>query len=105
MCMAINVIVQYYGGFLPDILLLTQGPIFFSKKTLNVSRPSEHPSVRGKKMLNGSMALLSYTGVLLTRSMIEGGRGCNNFVPVLGGDGTKTSPTGDIFDQLPRDMS
>ena len=26
--MAINVIVQYSGGFLPDILLLTQAPIF-----------------------------------------------------------------------------
>ena len=26
--MAINVIVQYNGGFLPDILLLTQTPIF-----------------------------------------------------------------------------
>ena len=25
--MAINVIVQYNGGFLPDILLLTQAPI------------------------------------------------------------------------------
>ena len=28
-----------------------------------------------------------------------GGRGCNKFVPVLGGDGTKIAPTGDIFDQ------
>ena len=36
----------------------------------------------------------------LTRSTIEGGgRGCNNFVPVLGGNGTKIAPTGDIFDQ------
>ena len=26
--MAINVFVQYNGGFLPDILLLTQAPIF-----------------------------------------------------------------------------
>ena len=26
--MVINVIVQYNGGFLPDILLLTQAPIF-----------------------------------------------------------------------------
>ena len=26
-CMAINVIVQYNGGSLPDILLLTQAPI------------------------------------------------------------------------------
>ena len=27
------------------------------------------------------------------------GRGCNKFVPVLGGNGTKVTPTGDIFDQ------
>ena len=27
-CMAINANVQYNGGFLPDILLLTQAPIF-----------------------------------------------------------------------------
>ena len=27
-CMVINVIVQHNGGFLPDILLLTQAPIF-----------------------------------------------------------------------------
>ena len=36
-----------------------------------------------------------------TRSTIEGGRGCNNFVPVLRGNGTKIAPTGDIFDQPP----
>ena len=36
--MAINVIVQYNGGFLADILLLTQAPIF----------------------VDGSMALISY---------------------------------------------
>ena len=28
-----------------------------------------------------------------------GGRGCRKFVPVLGGDGTKLAPLGDIFDQ------
>ena len=33
------------------------------------------------------------------------GRGRHNFVPVLGGDGTKVSPTGDLFDQSPREMS
>ena len=33
-----------------------------------------------------------------------GGRGCNKFVPVLGGNGTKTAPTGDIFDQPPGQM-
>ena len=28
-----------------------------------------------------------------------GDRGCRKFVPVMGGDGTKMSPPGDIFDQ------
>ena len=32
------------------------------------------------------------------------GRGCNNFVPVLGGNGTKRAPTRDIFDQPPGQM-
>ena len=34
-----------------------------------------------------------------------GGRGCNKFVPVLGGDGTKTTAIGDIFGQSPGGMS
>ena len=33
-----------------------------------------------------------------------GGRGCNIFVPVLGGNSTKIAPTGDIFDQPPGQM-
>ena len=33
------------------------------------------------------------------------GRGCNNFVPVLGGDGTKIVLPGDLFDQPPGDMN
>ena len=37
--------------------------------------------------------------------MIERGRGCNKFVPVLRGDGTKIAPTGDIFDQPSGGMS
>ena len=39
-----------------------------------------------------------------TSSTIEGRRGCNIFVPVLGGNGTKIAPTGDIFDQPPGQM-
>ena len=33
-----------------------------------------------------------------------GGRGCNKFVPVLVGNGTKIASTGDIFDQPPGQM-
>ena len=40
-----------------------------------------------------------------TRSTNEGGSGCNKFVPVLRGKGTKIAPTGYIFDQLPGEMS
>ena len=41
----------------------------------------------------------------LTRSTIEGGRGCNKFVPVLRENGTKIASTGYIFDQPPGRMS
>ena len=34
-----------------------------------------------------------------TRTTFGGGRGCNKFIPVLGGDSMKIAPTGDIFDQ------
>ena len=40
-----------------------------------------------------------------TRSPIEGGRGCNKFVPVLRGNGTKKAPSGYIFYQPPGGMS
>ena len=49
--------------------------------------------------------LLSSYQVRKTRSTIEGGEECNNFVPVLRGNGTKIAPTGDIFDQPPGGMS
>ena len=41
----------------------------------------------------------------MTRSTIERGRGCNKFVPVLRGNGTKIAPTGDICVQPPGEMS
>ena len=34
-----------------------------------------------------------------------GGRGCHEFVPVLRGEGKKIAPPGDMFDQLPGEMS
>ena len=39
-----------------------------------------------------------------TSSTIAGGRGCNIFVPVLGGNDTKIAPTGDIFHKPPGQM-
>ena len=32
------------------------------------------------------------------------GRGCNNFFPVSGGNGTEITPTGDMFDESPGQM-
>ena len=40
-----------------------------------------------------------------SRSTIGGGRGCRNFVLVLGGDGAKIVPPGDILDQSAVNMS
>ena len=40
-----------------------------------------------------------------SRSTIGEGRGCNKFVPVLGGDGAKIAPPGDLFDQPPGEMN
>ena len=40
-----------------------------------------------------------------SRSTIGEGRGCNKFDPVLGGDGPKKAPPGDLFDQPPHEMS
>ena len=34
-----------------------------------------------------------------------GGRGCNQFVRVLGGDGTITAPPRDFFDQAPGEIN
>ena len=36
---------------------------------------------------------------------IGGGLGCHKFVPVLGGNGTKIVPPGDLSDQPPGEMS
>ena len=36
---------------------------------------------------------------------LGGGAGTSQFVPVLGGDGTKKAPPGDLFDQPPGEMS
>ena len=43
--------------------------------------------------------------VRLSRSTIGGGRRCNKFVPVLGGDGTRMAPLGDLYNQSYREMS
>ena len=34
-----------------------------------------------------------------------GGGGCNKYVPVLGGDGTKIAPPADLFDQPPGEIN
>ena len=48
--------------------------------------------------------LFSLSRSRLTSSKIGEGWGCNIFVPVLGGNGTKIAPTENIFDQPPGQM-
>ena len=50
------------------------------------------------------MGLDSVPAELLKRQVQRLGGGCNIFVPVVGGNGTKIAPTGDIFDQPPGQM-
>ena len=57
--------------------------------------PYENCTTRSPAPLNASHR---------TSSTIEGGRGCNIFVPILGGNGTKIAPTGEIFDGPPGEM-
>ena len=46
------------------------------------------------------------TGTRKKESFNDWGRGeCREFIPVLGGDGTKIAPLGDIFDKHPGEMS
>ena len=49
--------------------------------------------------------MLSFSGGTYKFNDWGGGRACHKFVPVLGGDGTKIAPPGDLFDKLPGEMS
>ena len=62
----------------------------------------------GTLFLREHRALLH--GGLIWDAVVEslndwGARECHKFVPVLGGDGTKTIPPQDLFDQPPGKMS
>ena len=48
----------------------------------------------------------SHLDILLPQESFNdwGGRGCRKFVPVLGENGTKIAPLGDIFEQPPGEM-
>ena len=48
--------------------------------------------------------IVQYTNVHFRQVQCLGGRGCNIFVPVLGENGTKIAPIGEIFDQPPGQM-
>ena len=65
--------------------------VYYSKNRLSLGKPCAGFGYR-------------LTAAIETRSTIAGGRGYNKFVPVLGGNGTKTAPIGDIFDQPPSQM-
>ena len=55
--------------------------------------------------LVSSLSTSIFIQVIGVVQRLGGGRGCRKFVPVLGGDGTKIAPPGDIFDQPPGEMS
>ena len=44
-------------------------------------------------------------GALIRSTIGGGGRGCNKFLPVLGGDGTKIAPPRDLFYQALGEMN
>ena len=69
--------------------LVTTGWIFYINQLMEESN----------QPINQSLLLLYYNRLDPFNDW-GGGRGCNIFVPVLGGNGTKIAPTGDIFDQL-----
>ena len=52
------------------------------------------------------ISILAATPTLITEPFDDwgAGGGCNNFFPVLEGNGTKIVPTGDISDQPPGQM-
>ena len=71
------------------------------------TRGLEHTSVSFRKELRFEMSESNNPQrfeALQTSSTIGGGRGCNILVPVLGGNGAKIAPTGDLFDQAPVQM-
>ena len=51
-----------------------------------------------------SFSLLQQAVQVRAVQRLGGGRGCNKFVSVLGGDGTKIAPTGDLFGHPPSQM-
>ena len=60
---------------------------------------------RGRGAAGRSPGVRQVSEPVLARRSVEdpfsdwGRAGCDKFVPVLGGNGTKIAPTGDIFDQ------
>ena len=52
-----------------------------------------------------AMTAVVHMMIFFSRSTTGGGRGCHNFVSILGGDGAKTAPPGDILDQSAGKMS
>ena len=65
--------------------------------------PSHHGVVKGDKYVDCDES--SESTAFASFNDWGGGQGCHRFVPVLGVDGTKIAPPGDLFDQPPVEMS
>ena len=64
---------------------------------------TEYGNYRGISLVVHNGKILLRLSLVATGSTMDpfndwGGRGCTQFFPVLGGNGTKIAPTGDIFD-------
>ena len=79
---------------------LTGSPtiIYFKLAQFSRSKGQNYADSQGHSQ-TGSQACRCLEWQEPIRSTIVGGRGCNDFVPVLEGNRTKIAPTEDIFEQ------
>ena len=85
--------------------LVSQGQIIRreqEQRNMFFSCPADHEQDWETYLVDLLLCVMTtYRLTYMTSSTIAGGRGCNIFVPVLGGNSTKIALTGDMFDQPP----
>ena len=83
-----------------EVSKLQRATQFFRKQSACLSELQSIQSI-----FNSSQEQAQRLYAVSSRSTIGGGRVCNKFVPVLGKDGTRIAPPGDLIDQPPREIS
>ena len=77
----------------------------FRAKLNDVEREKQRWSPSYQEIVHASSFDATHRGAGIRDKFNDWGwRGCNIFVSVLGGNGTKITPTGDRFDQAPGQM-